>query len=112
MKALRFNEGKLRWNLVWWPAIAVMGWVLEMGVIKYTFDNWKKGLNREEILESMQRHLIALFEGQEDDPESKIHHMGHIMCNAMFYLYHHTHKSFTKQRNNPFTSKTIKKQNK
>jgi hypothetical protein len=108
MSAQRFNVGKLRWNLIWWPAIQIMGWVLEMGALKYSPDNWKKGLNREEILESMQRHLVALFGGQETDPESKIHHMGHIMCNAMFYLYHHMNNSFTKQRNNPFTSKTIK----
>lgn len=101
-KAERFNTGKLRWGLVWWPALEVMLLVLEFGAIKYAPDNWRKGLHREEILESIQRHLIALLQGQEEDPESKISHVGHIMCNCMFYLYHHTHNSFTKERNNPF----------
>lgn len=67
-------------------------------------DNWKKGLHREEILESIQRHLIALFKKEEEDPDPLIaaHHMGNIMCNAMFYLYHYRNKSFSEERNNPF----------
>jgi hypothetical protein len=49
--------------------------------------NWKLGLDNKEILESAMRHLTALMDGQDLDPESKRHHMGHIMCNAMFYMY-------------------------
>ena len=45
-------------------------------------------MDLQEILESMQRHLAALFDGEEVDKESNISHMGHIMCNAMFYNYH------------------------
>lgn len=50
-------------------------------------DNWKKGLDKSAILESMMRHLVALMDGQEIDPESNEHHIGHIMCNALFYSY-------------------------
>jgi len=52
-------------------------------------DNWKGGLDKSEILESIQRHLTALFDDEKDDPESKISHIGHIMCNCMFYSYHY-----------------------
>lgn len=70
-------------------------------------DNWKKGLNREEVLESLQRHLVSLFNKEEVDQEMDTHHMGHIMCNAMFYLYHHRNRSFCVERNNPFVKNIL-----
>lgn len=103
-QALRNNAGKLRWALVDWESMVPMMETLERGAIAYAPGNWKKGLNREEILESIMRHLIALFGGQEFDPDPRFltHHMGNIMCNAMFYLYHYRNKSFSEERNNPF----------
>src|SRR3990167_10208167 len=87
MKAKRFNQGKPKWSLVHFKSLEPMIQVLEFGAVKYSADNWKKGLDSKEILESMQRHLGALMDGQDTDPESKLHHIGHIMCNAMFYSY-------------------------
>lgn len=103
--AKRFNEGKLRWNLIDWRSVEETIMVLEFGAEKYEPDNWKKGLHREEILESIQRHLVALFKGEEIDPESGLPHTAHIQCNTMFYSYHKRHNSFTKERQNPFKKK-------
>lgn len=86
-KALRYNTGKRKWSLVDWQSLAPMVEVLEFGAKKYSPDNWKKGLDKKEILESMMRHLAALMDGEGTDPESGISHMGHIQCNAMFYNY-------------------------
>lgn len=61
--------------------------VLEFGATKYEPFNWQRGLDKREILESLQRHLAKLFDGEEIDTESGLHHIGHIMCNAMFYSY-------------------------
>ena len=55
-------------------------------------ENWKIGLNKDEILESLTRHLFALIDGEENDPESGLPHIGHIFCNAMFWQYHNTNK--------------------
>ena len=103
-QAMRKNIGKLRWAVVDWESLVPMVDTLEKGAIAYSLDNWKKGLNREEILESIARHLFSLFKGQEIDPDPRFltHHMGNIMCNAMFYLYHYRNNSFSKERNNPF----------
>ena len=62
--------------------------ILGLTVFKTGRENWKKPLDLTEILESMQRHLAALLDGESCDIESTIHHMGHIQCNAMFYNYH------------------------
>lgn len=88
-KALRYNTNKPKWSLVHYESLLPMIAVLEFGCIKYTPDNWKKGLNLKEILESTQRHLAALMDGEENDKESGLSHMGHIQCNAMFYNYHY-----------------------
>lgn len=52
--------------------------------------NWKIGLNLKEIEDSMQRHLASLIDGEIRDPESGLYHIGHIMCNSMFWMYHYT----------------------
>lgn len=49
--------------------------------------NWKKGLPKNEILESLLRHVFALLDGETHCPESLQHHIGHIQANAMFYAY-------------------------
>jgi hypothetical protein len=87
VKGIRFNKNKLRWSLVHYKSLEPMVRVLMFGAEKYEDDNWKKGLNKKQILESLQRHLAALMDGQTHDEESKLHHIGHIMCNAMFYSY-------------------------
>ena len=86
-KALRYNSDKLKWSLVHFKSLEPLVRVLEFGAKKYAPENWKKGLDKKEILESMMRHLAALMDGESCDSESGIHHMGHIQCNAMFYNY-------------------------
>lgn len=83
----RKNSGKLKWSLVSMRALEPMVEVLMFGAQKYSSHNWKKGLKYSEISESMQRHLNAFMQGEDDDPESKLLHVGHILCNAMFLSY-------------------------
>lgn len=96
-KALRYNTGKVKWSLVHYKSLEPMVKVLEYGAKKYAPFNWMKGLNRKEILESMQRHLAALIDGEEIDSESGISHMGHVMCNGMFYNYFTDNESVSLQ---------------
>lgn len=86
-KALRYNQGKRKWSLVDFKSLEPMVEVLEFGANKYSPDNWKKGLDNKEMLESLARHLFALMNGEVNDPESGLPHIGHIQCNAMFYSY-------------------------
>jgi len=86
-KADRYNKGKTQWGLVDFQSLKPMVDVLEFGANKYSAHNWKKGLDTTEICESMMRHLTALMDGEDIDPESGLPHMGHIQCNTMFYNY-------------------------
>ena len=84
LKAERHNEGKIKWSLVPFRALEPMVQVLMFGAKKYSPDNWKKGMKYTIIYDSMQRHLTSFMEGEENDSESKLHHVGHILCNALF----------------------------
>lgn len=81
---IRENEGKPRWSLVPQSSLLPMVRVLEFGADKYTPNNWQKGLTINEICESLKRHLDSFMEGEDNDKESKISHIGHIQANALF----------------------------
>ena len=89
---IRENAGKLRWSLVDFDALEPMVRVLEFGANKYADHNWKKGQKTTELTESLMRHLTAYLKGEDNDPESGLPHVGHIMCNAMFLSYMHKYK--------------------
>ncbi len=101
----RFNEGKLKWSLISWKAMEPMIKVLMFGAKKYSPNNWKKGVSITETCESLQRHLNAFIDGEDNDPESKIEHVGHILCNAMFLSYMHL---FRKDMDDRYIDKNLK----
>ncbi len=87
IKGDRFNEGKLKWSNVEFKSLEPLVRVLMFGEQKYGKNNWRKGLDKDEILESAMRHLIAMLDGEETDLESGLPHVGHLLCNCMFYQH-------------------------
>lgn len=101
-KALRYNQGKLKWHLMHYKSMESMIRVLEYGSRKYSPDNWMLPMDLKEILSCTQRHLAALMDGEEldfdpncagcksdfCDKHSGQPHSAHVMCNMKFYAYH------------------------
>ncbi len=83
--ALRFNEGKVRWDLIDPTAVEGVAKVLDFGTNKYTAENWRKGLSWKSTLRSLESHLQALKRGEDLDPESGLPHIDHLGCNWMFF---------------------------
>lgn len=83
----RYNSGKRKWGLLSWAAVSQIVEVLEFGAKKYSAWNWTKGLSWSECFESMQRHLVAWYSGEDKDPETGLSHMAHVLCNAMFLMH-------------------------
>lgn len=103
---VRENNGKLKWSLVSWTALEPMVEVLMFGAKKYESWNWSKGLKYTEICESLQRHLYAFLQGEDKDKESKLTHIGHILCNAMFLSYMYL---FRKDMDDRYIDKNLNK---
>lgn len=84
----RFNQGKLQWTLLHPKSMEPMVQVLMYGTGKYERDNWQKACPKKfDLLDSLERHSKALISGESIDKESNLPHIGHLMCNAMFYSY-------------------------
>lgn len=86
-KATRYNEGKPEWSLVDFPSLLPLVRVLMFGKEKYNRNNWKKGFNKQELLDSLLRHTLALASGEENDPEHGLPHTAGIFFNTMAYQY-------------------------
>lgn len=86
---VKHDAGKPRVDLI--PPVALLqpGAVLAYGAEKYDEHNWKnhdpaKGAARTEA--AMLRHLQRYKSGETHDPESGLHHLSHMVTNAMMLL--------------------------
>lgn len=85
-EGLRFNNGKLRYDLVPTFAQEEYAKVLTKGSIKYAERNWEKGMKWSNVISSLKRHLAAWEQGEDFDKETSLLHMAHVMTNAAFLV--------------------------
>lgn len=59
--------------------------VLSFGAQKYGPENWRQVPDlRRRYIAAAKRHINALQQGEERDPESGLHHAAHAVCCLMF----------------------------
>ena len=83
-QATRHNDGKPQLGLIDLNCLKDCARVLEFGANKYSRDNWKLGMSKNKILDSLLRHVADIQAGKELDDESGLPIIGHIQCNALF----------------------------
>lgn len=83
-QGLRYNTGKLRYDLLHPLATEGIVKVLTKGAEKYLPKNWEKGMSWMSVVASLKRHLAAFEKGEDFDPETGLLHMDHVQCNAHF----------------------------
>lgn len=81
--AKKFDDGKPRYDLVPSTILQECSKVFGFGANKYGDRNWEQGLVYGRLKGAMQRHVEAFWMGEELDPESGLHHLGHAMCCLM-----------------------------
>jgi len=95
---LRFNKGKLRYDLVEPRAHRDMVKVLTYGANKYFDRNWENGLSWTSVIASAKRHLAAIEAGEDYDYDPNCEgcksgycekhsgelHVSNLACNAHF----------------------------
>lgn len=82
-KGLRYNEGKLRYDLFEPFAMEQLAHVFTKGAQKYAPRNWEKGMNWSDVIASLKRHVAYLEACEDFDKESGLLHAAHAAWNAL-----------------------------
>lgn len=85
-KALRYDGGKTRHDLLPAHALNELAKVYTMGSLKYAPNNWRNGMKWSRVFGSLERHLNAIKRGEDYDTESGLLHAAHVAWNAITLL--------------------------
>ena len=83
---LRFDEGKLRVDLLPADALHEIARVMTYGARKYAERNWERGMPWSKVLGPLDRHLLDWKLGKRIDRETRLRAMAHVGCNVLFLL--------------------------
>lgn len=85
-QAIKHDTDKNRLELLSPLWLFGVGRVLTFGARKYADFNWAKGdgLKLTRTLGAALRHIFAVLNGEDLDPESGLHHLDHASCELMF----------------------------
>lgn len=87
-KDLKYDQGKIRMDLLPMECLEKMAEVLTFGASKYKENSWQTVKNNyERYRGSLLRHMVAMQKGERIDDESGLFHAAHLACNAMFILW-------------------------
>jgi hypothetical protein len=82
----KHDIGKLQYSLLPFESLREIAKALTFGAEKYKRENWKK-VEPYRFVDALFRHIEAWRSGEINDPETKIHHLGHAGCNLLFLLW-------------------------
>jgi hypothetical protein len=86
-QGVKFDGGKLPWDLLPWDAVEEVVKVLAFGAKKYAPRNWENGIAHSRTFAATQRHLVAWFQdGQATDPDTELDPRAHAICELLFSL--------------------------
>jgi len=82
---IKYDEGKIRYDLVPPKSLRELADVLTFGAEKYAPNNWKNVPNpSDRYYSALLRHLEAWREGEIMDSESGKKHLAHALCCLVF----------------------------
>jgi len=85
---MKFDEDKLRYELIPPEALESLAKVLSYGAKKYAPDSWKNLKNFEDrYTGAILRHFQAWRLGEDIDFETGLHHLEHMLCNVAFLVW-------------------------
>ena len=84
----KYDQDKLRYDLVPPIATKALAEVLTFGAQKYAPNSWQNVPEGERrYTAALMRHFEAYRAGEELDPETLLSHLSHVLCNAAFLLH-------------------------
>lgn len=91
-KGLRYNDGKIRFDLLEPFSVEKLAEVFSFGAKKYPPNNWLIGMPWMDVVASLKRHLNKFEAGEDFDSESNLLHMAHVAWNAMAIVSYYKHR--------------------
>jgi hypothetical protein len=87
MSGVKYDQGKLPMHLLDRTALEAVAGVLAHGAVKYAPENWRGGIEYTRLIGAAMRHLHALNDCEDVDPESGHLHAAHAMCCLMMLIW-------------------------
>jgi hypothetical protein len=82
----KFDDNKVRMDLLPPEMEAAVAAVLSFGANKYGDRNWEQGMRWGRPYAAMRRHMNAWWAGEENDPETGMPHTWHAACCVAFLI--------------------------
>lgn len=80
---LRYNDGKVKLELIPAEWTWALGLVLTRGAIKYAERNWERGMKWSYCVGCIGRHVVKFLTGERYDKETGCHHLAHAAWNCL-----------------------------
>lgn len=97
-EGIKYDAGKLPYELLPLDAIESVVKVLRFGADKYGSRNWERGMGWGRLFGAATRHLTAWFRGYGLDEETGLSHLSHAACCILFLLAYEQRKIGTDDR--------------
>jgi len=86
MAGIKFDQDKIRMDLLPMEALVEVAKVLTFGAKKYGDRNWEQGIEFWRLRGAKMRHDAASVLGEQVDPESGLLHKAHEACSILMEL--------------------------
>lgn len=86
MEGKKFDDNKVRYELIPPDALALIAEVFTLGAKKYGARNWEHGLDQMRLYAALKRHGEAWHRGEDLDPETGKPHLAHLGCTSLMLL--------------------------
>jgi hypothetical protein len=85
----KYDNGKMRWDLLPIKEVEQGVEVLTFGANKYTDNGWMDAIREkpDRYYAALLRHLVAWRKGEKTDPESGKPHLAHALCCLWFMMW-------------------------
>lgn len=100
-EAKKFDDEKIRLELLPFAALEEIGKVFTYGAKKYADHNYRLGMKRSRLLAAALRHLFMWSKGVDRDEESGHYHLAHAGCCVLMLIDAHLHNLGTDDRWKP-----------
>lgn len=90
-EAVKHDQGKYDPTMLSVEMLELVSKVRMFGAKKYARGNWKKGFKQTRSLAAALRHIFAYMNGEDNDPESGLSHLGHAICGIEHCIYDSIH---------------------